>query len=331
MRITDEQLWKNARLYSEQVGKIPISFSTAVRTLKLNYNKNFESGKSGYNSESKFQTVRLLKSKSVLAPFFFATMTLYQEELKGKTGLTAEQILEFHNPSIAANFLSLLYYSRKIKKLCIPEAWVWLEKRVQEFSDIGILLGRSVSAIGPADGVIMGTMRHLSLGLFMAADNKKFQAYKRHLKDKKQSFDLQKEIELFECSHSYVGSILLQLMGFGVDYANAYSLALNSRHTDKLIALAGKLRLTALYIEALYTGQEPPSLPEEHDYEISDHNMDILVDASERIRDEGSEFSWLLKKKEHLTRAATPQLLLEEAAPDEPEIDLEKESEESTK
>lgn len=312
MDFTDQTIWDNARIYVAQVGLVPATFTSAIRMLKSNHQKNLQDNTAIFSTESKFLTCRLLKSRTLLSPFFFATMTLYEEKLKKANGLSTEQLMRYHLPNDVANIIALTFYFRRIRGRCIPEAWAWLEKLVHEFGDTGILLGRAVPKVGVADGLVVGAMRHLALGLFMAKDNKQFQTYKRHLKTKEVNFDLHEELKIFSCTHVHIASLLLQLVGFGVPYADAFCRGVVATPMENLPEDAARFRLASLYIDSLHDGKVPPAVADEETYSLGESELDRLIDETSRIQKSGSKFSWLAKNKDDISSSLTPQLMLDD-------------------
>lgn len=320
MAVDEGELWENGRKYIELVGKIPSTFSFTVRGLKANQIKNTDQGTLGFSPEMKFQLGRILRSKAVLAPFYYATKAFYPDKIGDVSTITGARIMEFYNPVQAANMLTTIFYARRLKKLCAPEPWAWIEKRVQEYLDLGVRLGRAVPSIGITEPLIVAPIRHLALTPFILRDNKQFQAYKLHLKKKRKQFDLAEEVNLFGSTHIHLASLMLQQIGYGIEYADALNRALISNPKEKISNEASKIRIVASYIEALYGETEPPALVDESEYDIKESSIDILIEEAERIREGGSPLPWLSKTKEDLDGTATPALLAETDADDESEV-----------
>lgn len=294
--------WDRANKYAKLIGEIPSSFSTTIRTIR---NNNAPSAGTQFDKASKFMALRLIKSPTLKAPVYFAACTIYPEKLTPGTVLRDTQLLELFHPHELASILGMVYVYRRAKRVCSGALWENLVKELNSQADIGIRLGRCIPKIGPSVGVVLGTIRNLSLALFLSRDEKGFRAYRREVNAKEKFFDLGLEMKTWGCDDVQLSSKILQALGFGLPFAAGFSFGLTASSQAELESDPEYYRwhCASLWIEALrHTGQAPQITHKGQYYPLK-ADLDRLCEEAQAINVNGSKFTWLEKEKDALPPA----------------------------
>ena len=286
------------------------SFTTTIRTLKINEEENLSQGLDAYsmNSASKFLVGRLLNAPSILAPFYFLSRTFKSDKMAGQDYYSRKNILSFYKLDEISAVLALTYVFHRLRRVCDPEEWGRYSRYIHEGTEIGCHIGQNFTDIGLANGLLYNGMRYLSQAIFLKTDIKLFKNYRRDVKIKKRMFDLKMEQDIFGFTHVDVGSILLQSLGFGVEAATSFRKALTTLPTKELDKPTNSVRIVLLWTEALHSGSKPPAIRGEDKFFTSDEVIDRIVSSTEKVIDSGSEHEWLAKGRTAISRKLTPEL-----------------------
>ncbi len=291
--------WERAGKYAKLIGDIPASFSTTIRTIK---NNNSPAPGTQFDNASKFMALRLLKSPSLKAPIYYAACTLYPDKLTPGTFMRDAALLELFNPHELASILGMIYVFKRVKKVSEGQLWDGLVKELQAQSDIGIRLGKCIPKIGSSVGVVLGSIRNLSLALLLSRDEKGFRAYRREVTAKEKFWDLALEMKTWGCDHVQISSKLLQGLGFGLSFATGFSFGLTSTSQAGLEADPEYYRwyVAAIWVEALRKTAEAPQITHKGAYYPMKADLDKMCADIKQINQGGSKFCWLEKDKDAL-------------------------------
>lgn len=299
--------WNTAREFAAIFGYIPQAFAMCIRTLRLNHLKNREAAKSGLDETSDQLVRRLLNSKTLKAAIYYALLTYYEEVINTQKQLTKKDLITPFGPGALASVLGLIYLNRYSKKV-LTEGWEALSRRVQESSEIGGLLGQSTPRLGFDMSLLVGPVRHLASVPVLKKYPRAYIDYKRHLKKEDIPYDSTWEMRHWGCSLGQIGSVILQTVGFGIPFANAFFQAMSVDFDMPLDEEASAFRILAVWSEAMLLGCGIPKVYGEDEYVMEDYQMEKLLTRAEMIRENGSKYAWLNKSKEDITIDKAPAL-----------------------
>lgn len=317
-RIDPDSSWQQAAYLLKNTLHFASSFTTTIRTLKLNAIENIErgGGPSRLNEASRFYLMRLVKAPSILAPLFYLTQTYKGRQIEDMPHISQEYLVGLYRLDELSSFLALTFIFNSLRKACDKEEWLRYGKVINEAVEVGGYVGSNISDIGLADGLLLSGVRYLAPAVFLARDPKNFKIYRRDLKIKKCAFHLQMEYDLFGCTHVDIATQLVQGAGFGADYSTDFYKSLMTDPDKRLERRPNLMRIMLLWSEALYLGRKPPRIHGENEIAVEDQVVDQLLLVSKQIQESGSVFSWLSKGKSSITRRLTPQLYGPDASTD---------------
>ncbi len=253
---------------------------------------------------SKYFVVRLLKSPSLLAPFYFAA-EIFDPAILEKNGPTgAEQLIKGFTPFEIASLLGLVYLVRRGQGLCDPEELKNIFDPMIPNTNIAFAIGRSIPAIGVGTALLEATIIPIALAAFAKHDAKGFKEYRRDVQKQfggQWNSDL--EVARWGCNHLQIGSVLLQSLGFGITRANAFVNAVSSKSelgTLEEINLCRDFRMAKLWREAIATTYSAPTIPLPPKYYPTKASQDAAVATIKAVHEDPDASSWLLKGKEAL-------------------------------
>ncbi len=295
-----------ARAYASLIGEIPSSFSTTLRTLIADEEKN--GGK--LSSNGRFLALRLLKSRGVLAPTYYAALTFRSAQLSALGGASLENLLRVFSPMDLAGMIGLLYFYRRVKNFTSQLVWDDVRPGILSAVEAGGHIGSAMSRIGMAMGTCVGGLGLLSLCLFQKQDEKAFKEYRRYLRSAKLPFDLSLEMSTWGCTRFNVSAVLMQLLGFGVPVASAYSQGLTCTNPlgQGLTPEAYRFKITSLWLDSLLCSGEIPNIAHKGEYYPTKAASLILLQDVGTIKQQGSRYSFLDKTKDDVSPEKTPQL-----------------------
>jgi hypothetical protein len=303
---TSEESWTEARKVASLVSNVSALFSTAIRFLR----KDAEAKLPTMSRTSGYAVERLLSSASFKAPTYYAALTFKPEALASADYISPRALAEIFSPSELANIIGLLYLYRRIQKGCDETEWGELSKLIHTHAQLGGHLGSSMKNIGLSHGLMLGTIRYLSLGLFAGLEKKAFSQYRRNLKIQKKDFDLAEERRIWGCTHLEVGSILIQSLGLGGDVSKALITGLLMLGIpDKQLDLdAYRMRISWIWIRSLLLNGNPPDIAHRGDFYPLKDDLAKLVERAYDLRTNGVAHPFYAKGKEDLSPSLTPVL-----------------------
>jgi hypothetical protein len=245
------QSWEHARAYSNLLGAAPSSFTTAIRQLKADCDKG-----GALSRGTAFQAGRLCNSPSLGASLISAAKSIFPE-----CGVSNSSELVTKLPAEAlAGLIGVAYYYRKAKKLANEEEWPHYTKILPTRAELSTTIGKNIAQIGITRGILMGAIDTIALTCFHLHDKKGFTEYRRALKSKNQRENVEFENQRWGCNRYHVGAMLIQALGFGIDFANEYANGMLGSPSDEkyLSSEAYRFYIGKVWLEALQdTGKEP--------------------------------------------------------------------------
>jgi hypothetical protein len=303
--------WEQAKRMAGLVGEIPSVFSTCIRFFRIDAERN----KGILTPSSRYCFARLIDSPSMSAALYFAARTYRATSLLSLPELRPRDLMDLFKADELAAIVAALYLQRRIERGCPATEWINLLPNMTLYSEVGGHVGQAIPKIGFAFGLLLGTFRHLTLALMMGIDEKKFIAYRRHLKFTGAPFELSMEQQLWGTTHPQLASMLLQVMGLGTGYFEAVVAGLypgkiqDTTQTEH--AYLG--RVTALWIDTLVATGSIPNIVHRGQYYPLGTELDVLLSTVASLRKEGSQFRWLTRNRADLGPHLDPPLTLTRA------------------
>ena len=299
------ETWEQARKYSSLVGNVSSLFSTAIRFLR----KDAESPSKALSQTSKFCLQRLLNSDSFKAPVYYAALTFKPDAVKEATYLSPVGLASLFTPDELAHLIGSLYLYRRIQKGCDENEWSELSRNMHLHAELAGHVGVAMPNISLGWGMLLGSIRHLSCGLFLGVDQKKYVQYRRNQKIKKQTFDLTEEITTFGCSHLHIASLLVQSLGLGSAIPKAINTGLLTSTSDDSVDADGyRMRIAWVWTEALKATGQPSNITHKGAYYPKKQELEVLLARAAQLKEEGSRWLFLKKGKEDISPEKTPCL-----------------------
>ncbi len=301
-------IWDHARAYANLLGTVPSSFATAIRGLKSDSDK-----KQPLTRGTVFQAGRLANSPSLGVGFQYAAKTFRGEEVQKRGMLTGKDYFEIFDPETLGALIGMSYFYKKAKILAADEEWTQYTKNIHYQTDLAGFLGYNIPKIGLGKGLLVGGMDTIAVTCFHLHDKKGFTDYRRVLKTKNVRADLRHEQERWGCTRYHVAGILIQQMGFGVNFANSYAIGMLADDAgERLIdADAYTFRIAQVWLAALEATGAPPDRAMRVEYYPDAKGLSAIKEAAENLKRSGSMHSWLDKTKDELVSGVpdepTPQ------------------------
>ncbi|MDC0358171.1 hypothetical protein OAO01_05085 [Oligoflexia bacterium] len=303
--------WASAKAYAALFGDVPSSFSSTVRTLLKDHEKNDKK----LAASSRFQVVRILNGPSTKAMFYFACQTFRKEQIPDKSYLAVKDLVNLFEPIDLAAIVGLIYLYKRCTMLCENVKWEDLSKAMQLESEVGGHLGSAIPSIGFGTGLLVGALPHLALCTFKRHDSSSFIHYAKFLEKNKLSFDIVYEAPRWGCTSLQVASCLLQNLGFGLEMTEAYVRGLDSRDSLENIKedYFYRMCITRIWIESLLKTGDQPDISMRGAYYPLREELAELQKVTVPVRTTGPVYAWLEKTKDDATVEKTPMLFRKSA------------------
>jgi hypothetical protein len=306
-----------ARAYAGLIGEIPSSFSSTLRVLITDEEKHG----GALSSTGRYLATRLLKSRGVLSAMYYGALTFREEKLNSLGGPSLENLTKSFSPMELAGLIGLLYLYRRVRSFSAPALWSELQPRIRAMLEMGGHVGAAIPRIGLTMGTFVGCFTDMTLCLFQKQDEKAFKEYRRHLKSSNLPYDLPGEMALWGCTRFNVGSVLLQMLGFGVATANAYSQGLSCEHPlgEGLIPEAYRFKICAVWIEALLNTGAVPEMTHRGEFYPTQAASAVLLREAAIVKEKGTKHAFIEKTKEDVSPEKTPFFFPDTPPAKEPE------------
>lgn len=305
------ELWNKARAFLNPIGRVPPSFTTPIRALLLD-------GKNGVaiSPATQFLVVRLLKSPTAKAMFYYAALTFHGERLSNSAYLSSADLIRSFEPGEIAVIIAMLFLYRRAQKLGNlggDEEWNLITKLATEKFEVGGHMGHAIPRIGSTKGMLVGGLRYITWAFLKMSDSFGFTRYLSHLEQKKRPYDLDYELDTWGCTHAHLLGNAMQLLGFGVQLSHAVQLGLGIQppKDEKADEVSFEFALADEWIEVLYeTGAEPQRNHLGQYYPREKDNHKMLYEIT-RLKEQGSKYNWLRRTQNDINPKDTPQLFQE--------------------
>jgi hypothetical protein len=298
--------WSVALNYSGLLGIVPGSFSSVIRSLISDQNKNNGSLSIG----TRFMIERLIKSRSLKAALYFGALTFQSDKIANEKYLGEKQLVNLYTPAELAVIVGIYYLFRRTRKLCDPSQFTMITNRFQERADFGGLVGYAIPKISPAVGIITGTMPILGLAPFLFYDRRGFIDYAMHLKREELEFDAKYELKRWSCTSIQIAAVMLQALGLGVPTAMAFAVGLMTDSKKLLNETTDAINYaTALnWIRSIELTSNEPDIVHKAEFYPTKQALVTLKEASQTLKENGSQYCWLLRGAYDITPKSTPKL-----------------------
>ncbi|MCO6431863.1 MAG: hypothetical protein J5J00_13470 [Deltaproteobacteria bacterium] len=296
--------WEIARGYAGLLGAIPASFSSALRGLIAD---NEREGK--ISSVTRYNAMRLIKGRNLKTPYYYALLTYKPSAAEDQEFLSDDYLLKAFRPIDVAAIFGLVYLYKKAKKLCDPDEWQYIIPSLIQGVEIGGHVGIAISKVGMPGGLFAWALRHVALVSFVRHNRKHFQEYRRNLKNAGTIFDLNAQMHAWGCTDLQISSILLQSLGFGVDYSNSYRSGMAQEiDPDRTEVSTSPFKVADIWIKSLLKDASVPNIIHDSSYYPPEELVKTLKNRSKDFLEKGSKHSWLDKGKDDMSPRSTPQL-----------------------
>jgi hypothetical protein len=296
--------WESARGYAGVMGEIPSSFTVVVRALMNDH----ASGAKEPSAASRYGILRLLKSPSVFAPLYFAA-NLLSEHSGGQSqaSISESDLIKRFTPHELAALIGIVYYFRRAQSLCPPEEFKYLADCLSENATVGLLLGQAIPGIGMGNALTEATLPLFGLSSVIKHDPEGFKEYRRWIKRTGSSWNEDYEMTHWGCTRVQIGSIIVQLLGFGIQRANALLTGLNpSSGLAEEESISQDIRMAELWRTAVCNTGRAPEIALSAKYYPNDTALKKVLAKLSEIRLDATTSGWLLKTKEDLPAGSSP-------------------------
>lgn len=305
-QVSDERSWERARKLIRETGHISATFTTCVRAL---VGDGKTSSGSRFTLVASQQLDRLLRSPTVVTHLYFAARTYHANELEEMGEYTPRHIAELFTPLELATLLMIIYSHRLLTRKMPQDDWEPLASKLQLYIDLAIPLGETIPAVGSVRALLIGAGRYLGWGVMTKHDPKGIKKYRIATKLKNRHFDLQEELDNWGTTHVHVAAILFQSFGLGISITEGYMGSMFTSRGEKLAPEALRCRVAQLWLDSLIMSGDVPNESLGDDFILSEDKTEPFVQRVQALIANGSEFSWLSRRKTEIGPEHTPSLL----------------------
>ena len=298
--------WNEARKIASLAELTPNAFSTCVRFLR----RDVEENQGTISKLSRYCLRTIVKSLGARVALYYAALTFKPEKIRANAEFNSDVVLSIFSADELAHLIALHFIFRRVQRGCNPEGFDPLQERILTCGEVGGHIGIAMPAIGLGPGFLYGAMRFIAIAMFLGIDSNGFSKYKRQLRTERKSFDLSAETAFWGCNHLQVAAMMLQLIGLGVDQANTFIAAFESSAISEqpISTEAYRGKITWTWIESLLSTGLPPDITHQGQFYPRAEALSALVNRAQGVRDRGSAYQWIAKRKEDATPEATPAL-----------------------
>lgn len=299
--------WENAQAYAALLGNVPSSFSSTVRTLVNEHDKN--------NRELSYQVAsrceRLLKGPKTRSMFYFGSLTFRESTLRGRDEVTLRDLVLLYEAFDIASMIAMIYLYRRVRHLCKEDAgWDELSNKLQKFGELGGYVGNAIPAIGLGTGMLIGSIRYIALATLLHHDNNGFNMYMKHLDSAGGEADFDFELKRWNCSSLQIASVIMQSIGYGVDIPKGIVFGLDPAvEIENIIEDAPyRIKIAEVWMHSLIDSGEQPSIPMRGNYYPLKEDYEDLKRLSSQVISSGPRFNWLEVDEDDVENATNPFL-----------------------
>lgn len=297
--LMNAQSWEYTRGYAGVFGRPPAPFVTAIRTL-LQEESN---GATQPSAATAYQILRLMKSPSLFAPFYFAAYTFIPTAISSTSRTTEATVLKAFSAFEIASLLAVTYLSRRAQVSCDAEELKLLEGLLIEEVNLGFLVGRAIPSIGAGMCILQASAPIMGLAAFLRHDPSGFKEHRKLLKRQSLRWDHELEMQRWGCTRFQVGSVLAQSLGFGIKRANSIvnsAMGIPESLSEDDLELAHDAKMAALWCESLRTTRKAPEIAMPAKYYPTHQALQDALAALDTLLENPSEARWLYKGRDDL-------------------------------
>jgi hypothetical protein len=293
------QSWEYTRGYAGVFGTAPAPFVTTIRTLL----SEESSGATQPAASTLYQLLRLVKSPSLFAPFYFAASTFMPTVISGTCRTPEASVLKAFSSFEIASLLGVIYLWRRAQALCDADELKCLEEPLIEEVNLGFLVGRAIPCIGAGLCVLQAAAPILGLAAFLRHDANGFKEHRRLLKKQNQRWDCDLEMQRWGCTRVQIGSVLAQSLGYGIKRANALTnglIGLTQGSSGDDMELTSDVKMAALWCESIRTTRKAPEVALAAKYYPTYAALQDALGTLDTLQRDPSQACWLQKGREDL-------------------------------
>ncbi len=295
-----------ARGYVGLIGPIPSSITSTVRTLV----SEGERLSGSISQPTKSMLRRLLKSPSMVAPFYFGLKYLKSDIPETDQKISDHVLCRVYSPMDFAALLTLIYFSRRMRSLVSEDIWEKVPSRLNRDLALAAPLARAIPRMSLHYCLLVAGLWELVPLLFAHHEPKGASAYANHLSSASLPYDLRWEVARWGCSRAELSAAVLQSFGFGVPQSNALStgLAAGTLGTAESVdPEAYRPYIIRVWLDMLAATKSIPQIAHRGEYYPTQQQSAALLAAVKHAL-ESEMPAWLLKGKEDLGPSKTPNL-----------------------
>ncbi|MCB0329861.1 MAG: hypothetical protein KDD70_09360 [Bdellovibrionales bacterium] len=180
------------------------------------------------------------------------------EMVKGRGAV--ERAITFLGTRFSSVVLGIHLYTSLFLRKKPPLGWRSFLEEMINTVELGYRFGAHASLLGTEAGALIGFASHSGLGILMATDKERYKEY-MSLRRTKPKIAPKDEIECFGCELYQLSTLVLQQLGYGMDFAMGVALA--SGRLDDFELNVGKqayvYEAAAKWIVALKDGKNYPA------------------------------------------------------------------------
>ncbi len=302
-QVNDES-WAVALACAKRIGYVPTAFSQAIRLLVSDHLTNNKQ----IRAVTKYQVARVFRGPSFKATIYFASRQLAAEYLEHNKSVSIGDLVALYSPLDLAAFITCFFLNRRLKKITPEATWNVIGPKFLRDASIGALVGVAIPRLGYAPGLLIGSLKNLSLVLMTGEDRSKYSTYIRKLEAEKKLSDDDLERELWRTTSSQVSSMILTHLGFKSEIGETIAAAMNTKTpTDDIENLTiQSYRLAYLWSETFIFGRQQPL--ERLDGKYFPFEKDRAIAELQIVEVKSGEKTWLERCQADLTKEHAPHL-----------------------
>jgi hypothetical protein len=290
---TAEEL-KTATAYVSQLGELSGLFTATIRAIRsapaiLKTTDPLRLKK--FAVESSQMLIKV--SPSLKTVFYHAASELYPGGVEMAMPITANKLLNIFTPNEIAAIIALTYVRKIIGKKCDAELWEGVLQRSLTHIAIAGEVGDELEGVGRGNGMLLGGLRSLAIGLFLRHEQKAFRGLLRQTVSKGKYFDTKTEREIYGCTHLQIAASLSSGLGYGLGPRLGFGLSDTSIDHETTSAATAHAQEEALHWRnCLIISEELHTYGEIRTESLKNHISDDLIERIETLRT-GEGAKWL--------------------------------------
>lgn len=299
--------WDYSRAFAGSLGALPSSFTSVIRLLMSDYDKDSTS----LSQYGKFFSGRLLRSPSIQAPYYYAIKFLKPQFLPPEDKpFDVPDFLDSFNGYEHAALFAIIFVHRHCIPLCDPNQFAKVTEKLERDTTISWLIGNAIPAVGGGAGLLLGSFRILGWLPFLKHDPEGFEEYTTYLKNNKLAIDIDYEFQRWQCNSLQVAVMLGQQLGFGIRHVIPLMKAITT--VSPLLTSEDKereFRVIDVWMDSVVKRRSAPAIPLPPKYYPNRTELDFLLRRSGDVLDK-KDCLWLSRTKADLSEEKTPQLFI---------------------